>query len=253
MFFILFVSAFLTQLLHTISADKLAQVGDFPFQVAIIYHGKYICAGALIVHNFVATAAHCVIGKNYRYMNIIVSAVDEMDFLDADTKVADRILVHPRYTPSTKDFNIALIKLRDLLRGSNIVDIIDLPEPDYEISGGTVGKLIYWDQREAAVRLNSVDVVLWDPDNCTAVNIWGEYDYNTEVPLTGENTLCASIPRGSCVHDDASSLVVDDKLLGIVSWNEACDSSKFPLVFSNMAIYGEWIDRIFSDEDKYLG
>ncbi|XP_065365608.1 trypsin-1-like [Calliphora vicina] len=236
----------------TIAVDQYAKDGDFPFEVAILYQGKYVCAGAIIVHDFVATAAHCVKEKNYRYLRVLTGTVHGAKFFDENIKIIDRILVHPRYTPSTRDFDIALIKLRDPVRATNVVDIIELPDPDYEIEGGTVATLIYWDFRDGA-RLSYVDVELWGQDNCTALNIWGEYDYNREVPLTSENTFCASIPPGSCIKNDAGSLVVDNKLLGIVSWNEYCNSTRIPLVFSNMAIYEEWINRIWNDEDKYLG
>ncbi|XP_037823999.1 trypsin-1-like [Lucilia sericata] len=229
---------------------KYANDGEHPFEVAILYNGVLMCAGALVRPDYVATAAHCVNKLSPSYMRIVVGTSDAGKFSDDNIKFSNGIIVHPRYTPSTREFDIALVKLREPITPSYddnyVVEPIGLISQDYEIKYNDFAQLVYWD-RSDGIKLARVYVSLWHPYNCTAVYIYGDETFHNEVPLPSENTFCASIPDGVCIHDDASSLVMDNKLLGIVSFNEFCEATEFPLVCSNIAIYGEWFERVWNN------
>ncbi|XP_023304185.2 vitellin-degrading protease-like [Lucilia cuprina] len=232
----------------THSQLKYASEGEHPYEVAILYNGVLMCAGALVKPDYIATAAHCVNKLSYRYMRVVVGITDAGNFSDINVKFPDGIIVHPRYTPSTREFDIALVKLREPITSSYEfpVEPIELIFPDYEVKYNDFATLVYWD-RSDGIKLARAYVSLWHPYNCTAIYIYGEESYHNEVPLPSENTFCASIPDGVCIHDDASSLVIKDKLLGIVSFNELCEATEFPLVCSNIAIYGEWFERVWNN------
>ena len=64
-------------------------------------------------------------------------------------------------------------------------------------------------------------------------------DAYTAYSATTENMICAAVSDGDkdfCSGESGDPLVVDGKLVGIVSWGLSCSLSYFPGVYSNVAI-----------------
>lgn len=66
--------------------------------------------------------------------------------------------------------------------------------------------------------------------------------------------ICAGIPQGgkdSCQGDSGGPIVIDKKLVGIVSWGNGCAQPGFPGVYTNIAYFGKWIDKQKSHFENY--
>ncbi|KAG2506909.1 hypothetical protein JM16_009104, partial [Phytophthora kernoviae] len=90
--------------------------------------------------------------------------------------------------------------------------------------------------------LNSVDVPLWNDQNCTQ-------QLNTDPSM-----LCAGgvLNKDACVGDDGSPLIISsskkDVLLGLNSWGPKNCGTEVPSVYSRVSNVRAWIDSIVNGE-----
>ncbi|XP_037823995.1 trypsin-2-like [Lucilia sericata] len=161
---------------------------------------------------------HCI--DILRPINLLVTTgVNNHESSPIDHEI-DATVIHPFYDRNTRDFDVALIKLLQPidLSASN-VNSIEIATSSYPFDAGTKGTLVYWELGEGAGL------------------------YHTEMPPAKNALICTSIPEGSCIPDQAGSLIVNEELWGLVSWHLDCDSEYKPLVFTNLVFVKHWIDE----------
>ncbi|KNC31424.1 hypothetical protein FF38_07275 [Lucilia cuprina] len=214
-----------------------AEDKQFPFEVLIEENSLDICGGAIISKFTIITAAHCI--DILPVINLLVTTgINNGESSPIDHEI-DATVIHPFYDRTTRDFDVALIKLMQPidLNASN-VNSVEIANSSYPFDAGTKATLVYWDLGEDS-GLFYAEVELWPQDLCLNFTTI----YNIEMPPAKNAHICTSIPEGSCISDQAGSLIVNDELWGLVSWHLDCDSEYKPLVFTNLTFVKHWIDE----------
>ncbi|XP_050646957.1 complement factor I isoform X1 [Macaca thibetana thibetana] len=230
-----------------IVGGKLAQLGDFPWQVGIKDAKGITCGGIYIGGCWVLTAAHCLsASKTHRYQ-IWTTVVDWIhpSIKDIVVEYADRIIFHENYNAGTYQNDIALIKMK---KEGNKKDC-ELPR--------SIPACVPWSP------------YLFQPDDTCIISGWGREKDNEKVFSLrwGEVKLisncskfygnrfyekemeCAGTYDGSidaCKGDSGGPLVCMDAnnvtyVWGVVSWGENCGKPEFPGVYTKVANYFDWI------------
>ncbi|XP_037816320.1 trypsin-3-like [Lucilia sericata] len=198
--------------------------------------GLDICGGAIISKYTIITAAHCIDVLESNYLKIIAGR-HNFEVAPVEHEV-DATALHPLYNERNREFDVALIKLLQPLDLSvSNVDLIEITTSSYPFDAGTKGTLVYWELGQGSM-LYYAEVELWQQDIC--LNFATE-NYS-DMPPASNAIICTSIPEGSCIPDQAGSLIVNDQLWGLVSWHLDCDSEYKPLVFTNLVFVKQWID-----------
>ncbi|RXN05213.1 transmembrane protease serine 13-like isoform X1 [Labeo rohita] len=189
-----------------------ASEGEWPWQASLHFQGGHTCGGTLVAPDFVITAAHCFpkatsgsrLPSNWR---VYISVVSQLRL--PNPYYVNKIILHENYDSTTKNYDIALLKLTKPAKSSSTV-------------------------------LMKVDVNLIDSDVCNLATV-----YNGRIT---ENMQCAGDLQGgkdSCQGDSGGPLVckVDDKwfLTGVTSWGDGCGSKNRPGVYSNVGKLLMWI------------
>ncbi|XP_043655524.1 serine protease 7 [Drosophila teissieri] len=215
------------------------------------------CAGSLINHRYVVTAAHCVSeGTKYRNGDLVSVRLGEHDTrtaVDCQMGVClpsavripvEQIHIHESYGSRTYWYDIALIRLARDVAYSPAIRPVCLPSTVavQHWQAGQSFTVAGWGSTETSrrspVKLSSV-LTYVDPN-------WCVHTYSNSIPL-GESHLCASgNGRGdSCEGDSGGPLMAFQEgvwvLGGIVSFGQECGSHYFPGVYSDVIFYDSWI------------
>jgi len=194
-----------------------ATVGQFPYQLSLLWFGSHICGAAIIRDNLAITAAHCVEGDSPSSLRVIggkhrraVTGANEQ------ARNVVRIVVHAAYNGNTFVNDIALLHLDGSFTFDDFVKPIALPTAQQQTTGdiivsgwgatrqgGALADILQW------VRLPTI------PD----ATCQGMYPEETIVP----SMLCAGLVQGgqdSCQGDSGGPLaaVTGNYLAGLVSW-----------------------------------
>ena len=254
-----------------------AQLGQFPWQVSI--HARvdiarpgdtpirkgHFCSGSLIVDDalstWVLTASHCLVfpGKHVEPSEIqIVSGVTQLSDPTKIVQDATAIITHPDYNRSTFENDIALIKLEPLTERqrqherAQYRSVIELPipyelevmEPYSEVTASGWGVTVeggFVPPNE----LQFVHVPVVDANACQEA--YRPLGYNI-----ANTMLCAGFRSGgrdACEGDSGGPLAartttpdpLDARLVGVVSWGKGCGRLRFYGVYTNVAVYLNWI------------
>eukprot|EP00069_Balaena_mysticetus_P017088 bmy_10440T0 len=175
--------------------------------------------------------------------------------VDLDIK---EVFVHPNYTKSTSDNDIALLRLaRPAILSQTIVPIC-LPDSglsERELTQvGQETVVTGWGYRNEAKRnrtfvLNFVKVPLV-PHNMCVLAMQNKIS---------ENMLCAGIlgdPRDACEGDSGGPMVVSFRgtwfLVGLVSWGEGCGRLNNYGVYTKVSRYLDWIHGYINPKEAPL-
>uniref|UniRef100_A0A8D1XJ39 Complement factor I n=1 Tax=Sus scrofa TaxID=9823 RepID=A0A8D1XJ39_PIG len=223
-----------------------AEVGDFPWQVAIKEGEKINCGGIYIGGCWILTAAHCVRASKAPRYQIWTSFTD---WLNPDPQIVvqfvKQVIIHEKYNGTTYQNDIALIEMKKQPGRSECVLLKSVPA------------CVPWSPH------------LFQPNDKCIVSGWGREKDNKkvyslkwgEVHLISncskfylnrffeKEMVCAGTDDGSidaCKGDSGGPLVCTDAnnmtyVWGVVSWGENCGKPEFPGVYTKVANYFDWI------------
>ncbi|XP_047500058.1 trypsin-1-like [Penaeus chinensis] len=159
----------------------------------------------------------------------------------------DRIVIHPRYSSSTYDSDIALVHIADKVSFTNWPGIKPVCMPpsgsDYAGMDATVTG---WGTTSSGGTqpevLQDVTVPIRTQSECQAA-------YGSQVT---SNMICAGLPEGgkdSCQGDSGGPLTVQEGdgrhyLAGVVSWGSGCALPGRYGVYTDVPNYHTWIHNI---------
>ncbi|EDV98092.1 trypsin eta [Drosophila grimshawi] len=199
----------------------------------------HTCGGSLLDGSTVLTAAHCVYNRHEENF-MVVAGTDLHSGMDGGVvSRVTKLLPHELYNATITDNDIALIfvsppfPMNTNRRIGTIEVAKELP------SVGTLATVSGWgftkEDGLPSARLQQVQVPVVDSKDCQAA-----YDWR---PIT-DAMLCAAAPGGgkeACNGDAGGALVVNNQVVGVVSWAEGCAREAYPGVYASASHFHSWI------------
>ncbi|XP_072747521.1 mite allergen Der p 3-like [Anoplolepis gracilipes] len=217
--------------------------GEIPYQVSLQTQNFFhFCGGSILSEYYVITAAHCVAEKRLADMIIVAGTVS---LIRSGVKRAiKQIISHKEYDPYNSYINdIALLKLLAPLKPSRDIGFVTLPKQDEIIQQGTAARVSGFgrisESSSGSNFLLKATVYITDQEYCK--NIYNkilEYIYDTHICANDPN-----ISRGSCKGDSGGPLIVNETLVGLVSWANGCSLTDYPTVHTRVSSYIDWIKK----------
>ncbi|EXJ17196.1 trypsin-like serine protease [Imhoffiella purpurea] len=228
---------------------------DWPWQAALKIdtwglNGSWSCGGSVIDPHWILTAAHCIVDDSTsRYSTVSPSNIqvrtgsNRFEYGGQESKVK-RIVKHPGFDPLTRDNDLALLELKSPVYVDPIRPVTHERE-DTLACLGTAGSITGWTETTAcgnlATVLSKVDATIVLPSVCS--DAYGD--------LTS-NMICTSTAADDaeeCQSDDGSPLAVGNgrggyAQAGIVSFGNGCDDQTAPTVYTRVANYVPWMEKM---------
>jgi secreted trypsin-like serine protease len=230
-----------------------AKRGQFPYNVYILLtktnNKSPACGGSLIKMNWILTAAHCM--TNVTSGLIYAGTVDLANgpFSSINYFNRSQIFVHPGYTTSNVQNDIALIKLNEVIPCNKFVGIIDLPcncESLYdldELDAIVMGfGLTNINESTTSTTMKYTDLQIISNSMC-----------KKSYPNLFTNGIICTVSKSfssPCKGDSGSSLVADISgrriLVGVVSFGKIdCSPDKDSFqYYTRVSFYVNWIKSI---------
>ncbi|XP_042335516.1 trypsin-3-like isoform X3 [Sceloporus undulatus] len=152
-----------------------------------------------------------------------------------------RMVVHPDYSPTSKNADIMLIKLNRPVAYSPYVAIVPLPQQGMMLREGHFCQVSGWGFTSpiggrTSDTLRSVYLPIIPTRKCNASSSYAGY-------IT-KDMICAGFSTGgkdACQGDSGGPLVCEGRVFGIVSWGHSCASPRYPGVYTAVANFQKWI------------
>ncbi|XP_075710743.1 transmembrane protease serine 2 [Rhinoderma darwinii] len=221
-----------------------ARIAEWPWQVSLQIKQSHVCGGSIITPDWIVTAAHCVEGP-YSSAPLWTAYAGSSKLTGGQASFVERIISHPNYNAETKDYDIALMKLKTSLSFTpSTIKPVCLPNAGmpwtdaqscwisgwgYTYQGGTTSSV-----------LMAANIPLIDSATCNKPAV-----YNGIISST---MICAGYLSGgvdSCQGDSGGPLVTKTNniwwLVGDTSWGTGCANRNKPGVYGNVTVSLEWI------------
>ena len=232
--------------------------GAWPWIASVQYAGSQAphqrhCGGTLIAPNVVISAAHCFRRDPRASQYRVVLGRHDLATAEGEVHDVAAIAVHPRWNPTTKDNDVALLKLAQP-SGRTVATLVDLGMP---LAEGDRAVVMGWGlaSENPAVYSDALlggEVPLWSTQRCA------EHMHHRGETFDVESMVCAAWLDGgvdACTGDSGGPLMVLDaagawRLLGVVSWGHedeqsglACGATGHPGVYAwvGAAAMQRWI------------
>ncbi|XP_037383797.1 serine protease 46-like isoform X1 [Talpa occidentalis] len=230
---------------------KLEEVGKWPWQVSILFMGAYICSGTLIHLQWVLTAAHCLQRSKDPRMYSVNAGIENLSENVTQLQLS-RIVIHEDFSNLISQ-DIALLKLKDDISWSPLIQPVCLPNQKLKPSIGTMCWVIGWghvntrDTTKAPQSLQEMAVKIVNNEVCNK-----KYQFlflKDQKKFIGQDVLCATAYWGldSCQDNSGSPLVCQMNKtwiqMGVVSWSFGCTKSRFLGIYTSTSYFTPWIKR----------
>jgi trypsin len=220
-----------------IVGGTVSPYGAIPWVVSL-RRTSHFCGGAIYNANTVITAAHCVSGSSPSTLQVRYNSLQHGS--GGALVSVSAILVHPSYSSSTIDNDIALIRLSSpLTLGQSQARAVALPAQGSDPAAGTSviaagwGAISEGGSLAAALRQVTVPIVA----RTTAQSEYGTSSITT-------NMIAAGLPQGgadACQGDSGGPLTASGVLVGITSWGMGCARSNYAGIYTRVGNYVTWI------------
>lgn len=213
-----------------------AVIEQYPHQISMRYRGRHRCGGSVYTSNIIVSAAHCVVGELDINELTIVAGSTYLNDVTWELPVS-KIIVHEKYS-SANDYDVAILVLRGNFPFNSQIQPIalakSLPEAGDEVIVTGWGTLV--EGGDIPNQLQQVTVNFVALSTCKR---------SYPLMLT-DRMLCANVSGGgkdACQGDSGGPLIINNQLLGIVSWGIGCARKSFPGVYASVPALYEWIEN----------
>ena len=224
-----------------------ADIKQHPWQVALQVRGQFFCGGSIIAEQWILTAAHCFTHSKRAEDWRAKAGATNYATGSVWTQI-ERLVIHPKYIPSTYEHDIALVKLKLKTSGA----VIPLARADMVVPMGQPLEVTGWGATKedgGGTRvLQKASVPHVDTAACNVREA-----YNGKIT---SGMMCAGNREGgmdACQGDSGGPLVwrTQDRpvLVGVVSWGEGCARQLKYGVYTRVSAYSDWIAKEL-DADK---
>ncbi|RGP69575.1 trypsin [Fusarium sporotrichioides] len=217
-----------------------ASSGEFPFIVSITNNGGPWCGGTLINANTVLTASHCVQGRSASAFAIRAGSLSRTS--GGVTSRVSSIRMHPSFSGSTLDSDVALLKLSTSIPASGSISYGRLATSGSDPATGAQLTVAGWGATSegsgsSPTNLLKVTVPVISRATCRS-------QYGTS-SITN-NMFCAGYTQGGrdACQGDSGGPIVDSSntVVGVVSWGEGCARPNYAGVYARVGSLRSWID-----------
>ncbi|XP_025992894.1 chymotrypsin-like protease CTRL-1 [Solenopsis invicta] len=239
-----------TKQMERIAGGSYANEGQFPFMAVVhrLIDGRRVaqCGGTIISERWVLTAGHCI-AKYPRRFFVIFGIVDKIGIgYDINrgpgvSMMTTRAHVHPNYFFSKND--IGLLHMPEDIPFSEKIQPINLAGPkEGKVMADTMAYVVGWGRDgfgpTGTKRLKYALMPLISKREC--VSYW-RVDYRNICTEPG-------LGKNACQGDSGGPLFImkDDRpmQIGIVSYGDANCPSNRPGVYTRVAAFAGWIQRV---------
>ncbi|XP_035452335.2 uncharacterized protein LOC118277575 [Spodoptera frugiperda] len=239
------------------------KITRFPFVASVQFFNKFQCGGSIIKSDLVITSASCLqLAWNNRFFRenpafLSVQVGCEL-YEGGDENISiQEVYFHPDYDPKNLRNNLAIMRLRRVLRFGKRVKKV---------------KKINFDREASPLPHNTdgITIIGWGAKSTTNVigSVWSNrlsyavldfyplkecQDVYSKDFVTYKN-FCAgffSKGGGACNRDVGGPGVAHGVLVGVVSFGSPnCGAPDSPTVFTKLGYYKKWIEEIMEMETR---
>ncbi|XP_030103883.1 serine protease 55 isoform X3 [Mus musculus] len=243
-----------------------AELGEFPWQVSIQESDHHFCGGSILSEWWILTVAHCFYAQELSPTDLRVRVgTNDLTTSPVELEVTT-IIRHKGFKRLNMDNDIALLLLAKPLTFNELTVPICLPlwpaPPSWHecwVAGWGVTNSSFhnaqpWaseaDKESMSTDLMKVPMRIIEWEECLQM-----------FPSLTTNMLCASYGNESydaCQGDSGGPLVCTTDpgsrwyQVGIISWGKSCGKKGFPGIYTVLAKYTLWIEKIAQTEGKPL-
>ncbi|XP_042219054.1 serine proteinase stubble-like isoform X2 [Homarus americanus] len=237
---------------NRITFGQVAGIYEFPWQVAMTTNGRFHCGGSIIGDQHVLTAAHCVSSYKDRPHALTLSLGD----WDLSTKndgpsenaVIAKITVHPKYSRTTLQNDLAVLKLAKTITFTQDIQKICLPSTQLNLvdEQATVAGWGRDENGNLQSQLHHLQAKIITNSLC-------DQRWNKQGSPTGfivSSMLCMDSTNGdSCNGDSGGPSIIEFPpgsgkyvQVGLVSFGSgSCTDANLPGVYTRVSYYLNWI------------
>ncbi|KAK1131810.1 hypothetical protein K0M31_015967 [Melipona bicolor] len=224
-----------------------AGVNEFPMMCGIVdaIQRTVFCGATIISDRYVLTAAHCMIGRDFQNLGVLVGDHDLETGTDTNATVLHRVIqaiIHPRYNERGGQNDVGILKTEKDITFNNQVGPVCLPfQHSPDTFGGNYVELLGWGTTDfggpPSDILQKVTVSVLTNQQCSKI-----------YPNVTTNQICTYAEgKDSCQMDSGGPVLWQDPttrrlvLIGIISMGRGC-----ALVAGLNTRVGAYIDWIVS-------
>ena len=228
-----------------------ALISDAPWQVALLNASAstqsrgLFCGGSIIREKWILTAAHCVTGKTPQGIRVLAGSNTLSTANNSGLPVA-RIVVHPSYSASTEENDIALLELSSPIAPNNSSTSV-IPLTASKPSSGSAALVTGWGSTSSTYGSATPSYPLTLQKATVFVKSDAYCSQDVGAGFRTGSMICAMTDLwmiDTCQGDSGGPLAVSENgawvLAGITSWGIGCADLNAG-VYTNVANYIIWI------------
>ncbi|XP_034478333.1 trypsin eta-like [Drosophila innubila] len=198
------------------------------------------CAGVIYSERAVVTAAQCLAGLTEGTKLLVVGNANKRNGTDGLVYPVSNWTYHPKFSYYTADYDIGIVILETAFDLSNFgMRTIGL-RPERPATGRDA-LVVGWGYREewgpSSPHLEQAYVPIVSSEQCN--NIYGKGEVTERMICAGD---VAQGGRDACQGDTGGPLIIDEQLVGLVSWGRGCGRPGYPTVYTYVPSLKSWID-----------
>jgi len=232
-----------------IVGGKEAELGEYPFMVALVGKGKdafngQFCGASYVGDGFVLTAAHCVEGASADQIDAVIGIHDLKSESEQGKRIAvSHIYAHQQYNSQSMENDIALLQLAEKPELPALKPISE--ELMAKVEVGNALTVMGWGNRSGEQGTNDFPNVLHEVDVPLVAHEVCQSAYDNGL---FDSMICAGYQEGgkdSCQGDSGGPIIakVEEEWyqVGVVSFGNGCAQPDSYGVYTRVASFPNWL------------